>query len=131
MYVVHRTEEVMKFKEGVPIYLQLTQDIANKILAGHYLAGQRIESVREMALIYGVNPNTVQKSLTLAEQQGLVFAQGAEGRFVTKDESYIELLKQQTIEREVYEFVSNMKQLGFNKHQIIKELQKGGQSDEH
>lgn len=120
----------MKFKEGVPIYLQLTQDISNKILSGHYLAGQRIESVREMALIYGVNPNTVQKSLALAEQQGLVFAQGSEGRFVTKDEAYIELLKQETIEREVNEFVSKIKQLGFNKQQIIKQLQKGGESDE-
>lgn len=120
----------MDFKVGVPIYLQLTQDIADKVMAGHYAVGQRIESVRELALIYGVNPNTVQKALQLAEQRGLVFAQGSEGRFVTKDEALINELKTETIQREVNEFTEKMQSLGISKEAIIAYLTKGRDNHE-
>lgn len=119
----------MEFKEGVPIYLQLTQEIAHKIMAGYYLPGQRIESVRELALIYGVNPNTVQKSLVLAEQQGLVYAQGSEGRFVTDNRDLISSLKKDTIAEEVEAFVQKMKAFGYDKAAIIAQLTKGEHDD--
>lgn len=115
----------MDFIDGVPIYLQLTQEISRKIMAGYYIPGQRIESVRELALIYGINPNTVQKSLSLAEQQGLVFAQGPEGRYVTEDRDFIHSLKLEMIEKETDQFLNNMQQLGVSKEMIISQLTKG------
>lgn len=113
----------MKFKEGIPIYLQLTQEISNRILSGEYQPGARIESVRELAQIFGVNPNTVQKSLVLAEEQGLVYAQGPEGRFVSEDEQLIHRLKQETIAMEVKDFLNRLQKIGIEKEAIIEYLQ--------
>lgn len=120
----------MNFKEGIPIYLQLTQDIAHKIMSGQYQAGQRVESVRDLALTYGVNPNTVQKALTHAEQQGLVYASGTEGRFVTEDEALINKLRKETIELEVQAFLNQMRRLGISKTEIMAYLAQGENSDE-
>lgn len=112
----------MKFKEGLPIYLQLTQEIANRILSGEYQPGDRIQSVRDLALVFGVNPNTIQKALVLAEEQGLVYAQGPEGRFVSKDEKLITRLRQETIHKEVSEFLERLKKLGISKEEVISVL---------
>ena len=109
----------MKFKDGIPIYLQLTQEIANLILSGEYKPGERIQSVRELALVFGVNPNTVQKALVLAEELGLVFAHGPEGRFVSEDERLITRLRKEAISKEVKEFLERLRQLGISRNEVI------------
>ncbi len=115
----------MIFKEGIPIYLQLTQEIANQILSGEYQPGDRIPSVRDLAIVYGVNPNTVQKALVLAEDKGLVYSKGPEGRFVSEDAELIHRLRHETIVTEVSDFIKRLKKLGIDKEAVIAQLQKG------
>ena len=45
------------FKDNVPIYLQIMQDIKKQIAAGKLHEKDKVSSVRELALYYGVNPN--------------------------------------------------------------------------
>ena len=48
--------------ENRPIYLQLMEKIQQDIISGVYQAGDRLPSVRELALDAAVNPNTMQKN---------------------------------------------------------------------
>ena len=51
-----------KLDNGRPIWPQLSQQLARRILAGEYPPGSRLPPVRELAAEAGVNPNTLQRA---------------------------------------------------------------------
>ena len=55
-----------------PIYLQLMERIQHDIISGSYKPGDKLPSVRELAMEASVNPNTMQKALSELERIGLV-----------------------------------------------------------
>ena len=63
----------MKFRESQPIYLQIADHVCEKILLHEWPAGQRIPSVRELAITLAVNPNTVMRSYEFLQQQEVIF----------------------------------------------------------
>ena len=58
-----------KFRSDQPIYTQLTARLAEAIVAGAYAPGERLPSVRDLAIEAGVNPNTVQRALADLERE--------------------------------------------------------------
>ena len=72
-----------KLDSDRPIYAQLLELIQMRIISGHYPAGSRLPSVRELAAEAGVNPNTMQKAFSELERNGLIWTQRTAGRFVT------------------------------------------------
>lgn len=107
-----------------PIYKQLVEQIELRIISGIYAPGDKINSVREMAMEAGVNPNTMQKALAELERMGLVFAQRTSGRFITEDNKMIEEAKNTLAIKEIDNFFEKMKQLGFKKEEIISLIEK-------
>lgn len=99
--------------ENRPIYLQLMAKIQQDIISGVYQAGDRLPSVRELALDASVNPNTMQKALSELERSGLVYSQRTSGRFITEDKSMLKQLKMELAAGHIREFLITMKQLGF------------------
>ena len=51
------------FDNQTPIYVQIMDEIKREIILGKYTAGQKLPSVREFAMQFNVNPNTIQKAL--------------------------------------------------------------------
>ena len=107
-----------------PIYKQLVEQIELRIISGMYAPGDKIKSVRELAMEAGVNPNTMQKALAELERMGLVFAQRTSGRFITEDNKMIEEAKNTLAIKEIDSFFEKMKQLGFEKEEIISLIEK-------
>ena len=52
-----------KFTDDAPIYQQIMNIMKQQIACGELTPGQKLSSVREMALEAGVNPNTMQKAM--------------------------------------------------------------------
>ncbi len=75
----------MNFNESSPIYLQIADKLCDGVLSGLYTAGQRIPSVREMAVAIEVNPNTVQRTYTTLQEWGIVEMRRGQGYFVAAD----------------------------------------------
>ena len=50
------------FRNDQPIYSQLTQRLTEAIVSGIYAPGEKLPSVRELAVEAGVNPNTVPRA---------------------------------------------------------------------
>ena len=73
------------FNNDIPIYLQIIEHIKLQIINKTYLPNQKIPSVRDLSVLYEVNPNTVQKALTELETMGLIFTESTNGKFVTGD----------------------------------------------
>ena len=94
-----------------PIYLQLMERIQMDIVSGKYHAGDKLPSVRDLAIEAAVNPNTMQKALSELERVGLVYSQRTSGRFITEDATMIKELKQHLANEHILEFFEKMKQL--------------------
>lgn len=117
------------FRNDQPIYSQLTQRLTEAIVSGIYAPGEKLPSVRELALEAGINPNTVQRALTELEREGLVFSQRTAGRFVTENENMIVNAKLRIADERVSEFLRSMKTLGCGRQEIIS-LIEGAKEDE-
>lgn len=102
-----------------PIYAQILERIQMQIVSGVYQPGTKIPSVRELAADAGVNPNTMQKALAELERSGLVTTQRTSGRVVTEDLNMIKETRNQLAGEQVKDFLNRMKDLGFNKEDII------------
>ena len=76
-----------------PIYLQLMERIQQDIVSGIYKPGDRLPSVRDLAVEAAVNPNTMQKALSELERSGLVYSQRTSGRFITEDTRLLDEMK--------------------------------------
>lgn len=102
-----------------PIYTQILEIIQFRIIAGDYRPGEKMPSVRELAAEAGVNPNTMQKALSELERSGLVTALRTSGRVVTEDKAMIEETRNQLAQEKISEFIGKMKELGFEKKEIV------------
>ena len=74
----------MQFSEDKPIWRQIYELIAMRILSGEWLEGSRIVSVRELAQEVGVNPNTVMRSYERLEADGIIYNRRGVGFFVSE-----------------------------------------------
>lgn len=108
-----------QFNNDMPIYLQVLEHIKMQIISKEYLPNQKLPSVREMSLIFEVNPNTIQKALAELEDMGLIYTERTNGKFVTNDLTIINNITKQTINNKIKDFFESMEKLGFNKQQIL------------
>ena len=67
---------------GVPIYQQIAEQIRSAIARGKLRADERLPSVRELSQILVVNPNTVARSYTELEREGVLYTRPGLGVFV-------------------------------------------------
>ncbi len=72
-------------QEHSAIYLQIAQYGLDQLLDGHWEAGERIPSVRQLAGEVGVNPNTVVQAYQQLEEWGIIQKQRGIGFFVAED----------------------------------------------
>jgi len=75
----------MEFDSNKPIYIQIADNICDRILQGEFTASDRIPSVREWGAGIGVNPNTVARSYEILTDQGVIFNKRGIGFFVCED----------------------------------------------
>jgi GntR family transcriptional regulator len=75
----------MQFRESQAIYLQIADYVCEKILLQEWPPGERVPSVRELAVQLEVNPNTVMRAYEFLQQQGIIFNQRGIGFFCAAD----------------------------------------------
>lgn len=119
------------FDNDRSIYIQLVEQIQNRIATGYYRVGSRLPSVRELAGEAEVNPNTMQKALSELERMGLLHSQRTSGRYVTDDEGRIQEMKRQSAREAVHTFLQQMENLGFEKEEIIEFIREEKEEDKH
>lgn len=102
-----------------PIYLQLMERIQHDIISGVYQPGDKLPSVRDLAVDAAVNPNTMQKALSELERYGLVYSQRTSGRFITDDASMICGMRKELAQEHITLFFKQMRQLGFSDEETL------------
>lgn len=113
----------MEFKDNIPIYLQIEQYLYRQIALGKMKAGEKIPSVRKLALELTVNVNTVQRALQEMNTQGILYTKRGKGNFVTEDTELLSKTKQSLIDNVLDEFVQNMEKLGVKQDELVSTLE--------
>ena len=108
-----------KLDSDRPIYSQLVERLQMQIISGKYPSGSKLPSVREFAAEAGVNPNTMQKAFSELERDGLILTRRTAGRFVTEDTALIQELRHVLARQQLTCFFHTMKQLGYEKKEIL------------
>lgn len=93
----------MEFHKKDPIFLQIVEMVCEKVLTRTWLEGDKIPSVRELAVSIEVNPNTVMRSYTYLQERGIIQNKRGIGYFVAEHayEDTQELMKSNFIKNDL------------------------------
>ena len=107
---------MMQFSDDKPIWRQIYELIAMRILSDEWPEGSRIVSVRELAQEVGVNPNTVMRSYERLDGDGIIFNRRGIGFFVAEGakEHIREIERRKFLEEELPKLRERLELLGLN-----------------
>lgn len=101
-----------------PLYVQLIHRFKVLIANGTWQSGQRVQSVRDLAVMYKVNPNTVQRALVELEREKLMYTERTSGRYISLNQTLIDQMRRELAKEELSRFCLSMQGLGFKDRQI-------------
>ncbi|MCQ2502708.1 MAG: GntR family transcriptional regulator [Saccharofermentans sp.] len=107
------------FDENKPIFQQITDHIAGGIVSGKYKPGEKLPSVRELALEAGVNPNTMQRAMSTVEYMGLIVTNRTSGRIVTEDRVFLTRYRKSMLSQAASDYFAKAGELGFTREEAI------------
>lgn len=102
-------------EDNGPIYLQIIHYIKRGIVAGTIADGEEVPSRRMLSALLGVNPNTVQKSYAMLEEEGLLHSRAGTKSCVRVTAETVGRLRQELLSAGVKAMVDAMKQMGMTK----------------
>ena len=117
-----------RFSGGRPVYLQVMEQIQGAVLAGEYMPGEKIPSVRELATQAKINPNTMQHALQELERVGLLETKGTNGRYVTENREILEQIRKESTKKLTAQYVRAFATYGIDvprMMELLREYQEG------
>ena len=124
----------MDFQKKDAIYLQIVEKISENILGKRWLEGEKIPSVRELAIDVEVNPNTVMRSYTHLQDMGVIYMKRGIGYFVSDNAIKITVgfMKDNFIKNELPRFFKTVKLLKMDFEELMERYSKYmGETDEN
>lgn len=114
---------ILDYQDRRPIYEQVTEKFRTLIYQGVLPPGERLPSVRQMAMELSINPNTIQRAYMTLEQEGLIYPVKGKGNFVA-DTSSIQKKSREDYCREFQELVRKGRKLGISEGTLTELVQK-------
>ena len=84
------------FDSNRPIYIQLVEQLELYIISGKIPPGERLPSVRDLAIQAKVNPNTMQRALAELEDAKLIHTERTNGKFITENIKHIQKYREKS-----------------------------------
>jgi GntR family transcriptional regulator len=109
---------------GVPIYRQIIQQIEYAILSGRMRPGDRLPTIRSLAVALKINPNTIAKAYGELEIRGILTTQVGSGTYVSDKAPFLgeAVSAEEGLNRKIREvlgrFVQDMRDLGVDKAEL-------------
>ena len=104
-----------------PLYRQVKQQLEGFILSGKFAVGQEIPSIRSLAVDFQVNPNTVQRALSLLREEKLICLSSHRRFSVTQDALLIRRCKERKAQLLVLQLRDSLSTLGYGCDDILGE----------
>ena len=117
----------LDFNNDKPIYLQLSEELEDAIIAGAYPEETQIPSTTEISVNYKINPATALKGINILVDSGIVYKRRGLGMFVANGakEKILAQRKVDFFESYIKSLVTEAKKLSISKEDILKMLERG------
>jgi len=107
--------------DDVPIYRQIIRQIEYAVLSGRLKSGDRLPTIRSLAVELKTNPNTIAKAYSELEIRGILATQVGSGTFISdKKPTPEEEGPEQKIRELVGRFIKDMRDLGIEKRELAR-----------
>ena len=106
-------------KSALPVYEQVKRAIKLAILSGRLQEGEKLMSLRELALKLQINPNTIIKIYSQLEVEGYIYSRPGAGYFVKVDKEKIKKERYRLFEEETQDYISKVIELGYSFDDIL------------
>jgi GntR family transcriptional regulator len=116
----------LDLKSRVPIYIQIVEQVKELVASGRLQAGDKLPTVRQVAVDLMINPNTVSRAFLELEHAGIVETQRGVGVFISDSigADYSEAETKRQTEKLLNAFLRDMMELGHGPEDILAEIQK-------
>ena len=114
----------MEFDPMKPIWAQVARQLKQQIVSGALAPGSKLPGGRDLALQYGINPNTAARIYQELEREGVCATRRGIGTYITEDEEKIRSLRESMIREALERFLSDLAGLGIRREEALVRLQK-------
>lgn len=105
--------------ETLPAYIKVMESIRRNIISGLMKPNEKVQSIKELAETFKVNPNTVQRALVGLEKEGLLRSHRTAGRYVTENHLLIKSIRNMEARKITDEFVAQIKSLSIRPEELV------------
>jgi len=111
-------------KSGIPIYIQIMDQIKHLIASGALQSGQQLPTIRELAVDLTINLHTVAHAYAELEREGFLTIQRGRGTFITNGHTGQELedLRAQKLQAVVENMFAEVLHLGYEADEVEQAL---------
>jgi GntR family transcriptional regulator len=104
------------------LYLQIMEQIKQKIAVGDWAAGQAIPSIRQLAVDIGVSVITVKRAYLELERDGIIVTRQGKGCFVASDSDVGARIREQELEQHLEQAVRSAAMMGLSQKSLEKRV---------
>ncbi len=109
-------------RSSKPIYEQIIEQVKESVLKGFLKPDDSMPSVRKLAMMLEVNPNTAAKAYQELERQGVIVTVRGRGTFINSEKK-AEGVNMDEVLKKIKPFLIEMKYYGVSDSQILKEIE--------
>lgn len=109
---------VLDYQDRRPLYEQIVEKFRHLILNGALKPGEKMPSVRQLAMDLSINPNTIQRAYAELERNGFIYSVKGRGSFVGSI-SRLREQKRRELEEKVAGLAVEAKSLGMDKKAFV------------
>lgn len=113
----------MDFSANQSLFSQIKTEVKRRIFSGRYKPGEKIPPIRELAVEFKVNPNTIVKAYAELEGEQLIFTESTNGKFVTRDIDTINKKRDSYLRSLAGEYFQSAKDFGLDEENALKILE--------
>jgi GntR family transcriptional regulator len=116
---------VIDYRSGVPIYVQIVEQVRQRVSTGELRPGDQLPTVRQMATDLRVNFNTVARAYRLLDEAGLISTQQGRGTYIweTPPPEATERLRSENLGALTRRYMFESHRLGFTPEEVTKEFE--------
>ena len=122
VYTVHIQMFVISQTDKRPMYLQIMEQIKQRIAVGDWAAGQAIPSIRQLAADIGVSVITVKRAYLELEREGVIVTRQGKGCFVASDSDLGTRIREQELARHLDQAVRSAAMMGLSQKNLEKRI---------
>jgi GntR family transcriptional regulator len=110
----------LDFRSGIPIYLQLVEQIKERVVSGGLKSGDQLPTVRALAQELRVNFNTIARAYRILDESGIISTQQGRGTYILEmpPPEVSEGIRQKALEALTQRYLADAERLGASPEEL-------------